>query len=80
MVVSAKFGGEFKIMHTMRKTKKSNIESFAEQCTQDSLKMFSRSWSASVNLFLASSQTKGSESKTESKKEETKKQNETNNM
>ena len=44
VVVSAKFGGEFKIMHTMRKSKKSSLDQFAQQCTSDSLKTFSRSF------------------------------------
>lgn len=63
MVVSAKFGGEFKIMHTMRKTKTSSIEKFSEQCTQDSLKLFSRTWSVNVDAFVAKSNNRNSESK-----------------
>jgi hypothetical protein len=51
-VVSAKFGGEFKIMRTSKKSKSSNLESFAEKCTRDSMKMFSRSQALNGNLFV----------------------------
>ena len=53
VIVSAKFGGEFKLMHTMRKSKVRSIESFAETCIQDSMQMFSRSWQVNVNLLVA---------------------------
>jgi hypothetical protein len=65
VVVSAKFGGEFKIIHTMRKTKTSSIEKFSEQCTEDSMKLFSRSWSANANAMLLKSKNKNSEAKNE---------------
>ncbi len=42
VIASAKFGGEFKIMHTMRKSKTSSIDKFAEKCNQDTMMMFSR--------------------------------------
>ena len=73
MVVSAKFGGEFKIMYTMRKSKATSIEKFAEKCTQDSLKMFSRSWSAGVNLLVLNNNNQGSESNTNNTKQESSK-------
>ena len=75
VVVSAKFGGEFKIMHTMRKIKTSSIEKFSEKCTQDSLRLFSRTWSANVDLFLVKSNNKNSEAKNESSHFESTKNN-----
>lgn len=75
VVVSAKFGGEFKIMHTMRKTKTSSIEKFSEKCTQDSLKLFSRTWSANVDLLLVKTNNKNSEAKNESSKHESTRNN-----
>lgn len=61
-------------MHTMHKTKTSSIQTFSQQCIQDSMKMFSRSWSANVNLFLVNSQNKGQNSKNNTRKEEQKKE------
>ncbi len=52
VVVSAKFGGEFKIMNTMRKSKATSIESFAEKATQDSMKMFSRTITEKANVLV----------------------------
>jgi hypothetical protein len=54
VIVSAKFGGEFKIMHTMRKSKTSNIEKFAEKCNNDVLAMFSRGVRVDANIKYAS--------------------------
>ena len=53
MVVSAKFGGEFKIIHTMQKSKVSSVEQFAQECLTDSLSMFSRSYNLNANLIVA---------------------------
>lgn len=41
-------------MNTMQKTKTSSIESFSEKCTQDSMKMFSRTVSDKTNLLIFS--------------------------
>ena len=60
VVVSAKFGGEFKIMNTMRKSKATSIENFAEKCTQNSMNMFSRSWTEKMNVFLINQSSKKS--------------------
>ena len=68
VVVSAKFGGEFRIMHTMRKSKAMSIENFAEKCTQDSMKMFSRSWQVNVNLIVANLQKNESHQQSEANK------------
>lgn len=76
MVVSAKFGGEFKIMHTMHKTKTSSIETFSQQCIQDSMKMFSRSWNIKANAFLASGMLKKENNKSDTDKKEKKLDNE----
>ncbi|CAF0723375.1 unnamed protein product [Brachionus calyciflorus] len=76
VVVSAKFGGEFKLMHTMHKTKTTSIETFSQQCIQDSMKMFSRSWSANANLFIVNSQNKGQKTNNETRKEEQKSEKE----
>ena len=84
VVVSAKFGGEFKMMHTMQKSKKSSLEQFAEQCTHDSLKTFSRSFDAKAGLTLpilsGQGKTKGSLDSNQTEKKESKSQNENSNM
>lgn len=54
VVVSAKFGGEFKIVHTAKKSKVTSIEDFAQDCTTEALSMFSRSWKTSFNFLIAS--------------------------
>jgi hypothetical protein len=59
VVVSAKFGGEFKIMHTMRKSKTTGLDAFAQQSIEDAMRMFSRSWNLATSLFVASGKGKG---------------------
>ena len=51
-----------------------SIQTFSQQCIQDSMKMFSRCWSANVNLFLVNSQNKGEKSKNDTRKEDKKKE------
>lgn len=63
VVVSAKFGGEFKIMHTMSKSKEATLEKFSAQCTQDSLKMFSRAFNLKSNMVFVQTETEFSFSK-----------------
>jgi hypothetical protein len=58
VVVSAKFGGEFKIMNTMQKSRTTSIESFSQKCTQDSMKMFSRTWSEKINFLVMTEEIK----------------------
>lgn len=41
-------------MNTMQKSKATSIESFSEKCTQDSMKMFSRTVSDKTNLLVFS--------------------------
>ncbi len=76
MAVTAKFGGEFKIMLTKHKSKTTSIDKFAEQCTQDTMNMFSRSWSSGLNALIASSQSRGTENKTNSENKEEKRRKE----
>ena len=47
----------------LRKTKTSSIEKFSEKCTQDSMRLFSRSWSANVDLIAVKSNNKNTEAK-----------------
>ena len=68
VVVSAKFGGEFKIMQTMRKTKEAKIDSFAQQSTLNCMRMFSRSFSASINLMVVNNKNSKTNSQTDSRK------------
>jgi hypothetical protein len=63
VVVSAKFGGEFKIMQTMQKSTETSIDSFAQQSTLNCMKMFSRSFSASLNLLVLQNNNKKTSSK-----------------
>jgi len=74
VVVSAKFGGEFKIMNTMRKSKATSIESFAEKATQDSMKMFSRTITEKANILIMNHEI----SKTKSDQEDSNKHKEKN--
>jgi hypothetical protein len=72
VVVAAKFGGEFKIIHTMRKSKTSSIDTFSQQSIEDTMKMFSRGWSMGTNLKILSNTVKASKSSNETSSEEKK--------
>jgi len=52
VVVSAKFGGDFKIVHTTKKSKVASVESFAQDCTTEAVSMFSGSWKTSFNALV----------------------------
>ncbi len=60
VIVSAKFGGEFKIMHTMRKSKTTSIDKFAEKCNREILAMFSRGAKVEGNVELLQADISGS--------------------
>lgn len=47
----------------MRKSKATSIENFAEKCTQNSMKMFSRSWTEKMNVFVVDQSSKNSKYK-----------------
>ena len=64
VIVSAKFGGEFKIMNTQSKSKSTSIDKFAERCNQEAMSMFSRSYRTKINLVLFNQETSFSQSAT----------------
>jgi hypothetical protein len=79
VVVSAKFGGEFKIVNTMKKNQITSLDTFAKQSTLNCLKMFSRSFSSSLNLILLKKSKKEEHKNDQNTKKEKKSQNEKSN-
>lgn len=77
VVVSAKFGGEFKVIHTMQKSKVDSLEQFSQKCTTDALSMFSRSFHGNVNFKFGTGDAtySGLTSNTEHEEGSTQKQN-----
>ena len=69
VVVSAKFGGEFKMLNTQRKSKSASIEKFAEKCTADSLKLMSRTVNFNMNLLVATVNVKNTQDDNNSEKQ-----------
>ena len=56
----------------MQKTKTSSIETFSQQCIQDSMKMFSRNWNVKSSAVLVSVLLKKENSKNDSDKKDKK--------
>jgi hypothetical protein len=54
----------------MRKSKTNSMQKFAEKCIQDSMKLFSRSWSANANLLLVQTQNRANDTKIKNEKED----------
>lgn len=76
MVVGAKFGGEFKILHAMRKSRASRIETFAQQSIEDAMRMFSRSWNVATSLAVMDTRGNGNQTTNSSRSFEKKKDQE----
>jgi hypothetical protein len=70
VVVSAKFGGDFKIVHTTKKSKVASVESFAQDCTTEALSMFSGSWKTSFNALVVNMDINKSNKNTDTQKDD----------
>jgi hypothetical protein len=70
VVVSAKFGGDFKIVHTTKKSKVASVESFAQDCTTEAVSMFSGSWKTSFNALVVNMDINKSNKNTDTQKDD----------
>ena len=52
VVTAAKFGGEFKLMHSAERSRAASLDKFAEHCIRESLRKFSRSFSLKTSMVF----------------------------